>query len=81
MKYKIIEDGYIVGIGENIGGEEITEEEYEEIMNVINNKQRQEGKGYKLKEDLTWEEYDLPVIETPEGYGPSPFDVIEEEGE
>lgn len=29
---------------------ETTEEKYEEIMNIINNKQRQEGKGYKLKD-------------------------------
>lgn len=58
--YKVIEDGYITIIGENIVGEEISEEEYNTIMNVIENKPlTKEGFDYRLKEDLTWEEYEV----------------------
>ena len=58
--YKSIENGYILAVGTGFGGEEITEAEYTEIMAVIQNRPHAEGKGYKLRTDLTWEEYDLP---------------------
>lgn len=58
--YKQISENYILAIGTGYGGEEITEEEYNTIMSVIQNKPHAEGKGYKLRADLTWEEYDLP---------------------
>ena len=29
-------------------------------MSIIQNRPAAEGKGYRLKADLTWEEYDLP---------------------
>lgn len=62
MYVKVIEDGYIVTIGTGIVGEEITEEEYTEILENITNKPKPEsGKDYRLKIDLTWEEYDLPI--------------------
>lgn len=65
MRYsKIVIDGYIVGLGaqeccSNIDGD-ITEAEYNSIMSVIQNRPQADGKGYRLKTDLTWEEYDLP---------------------
>ena len=58
--YKQIEDSYISAIATGYGGTEITETEYNEILSVIQNRPTAEGKGYRLKTDLTWEEYDLP---------------------
>lgn len=61
MRYnKRLSDAYIIAIGTGPGGVEITEEEYNTIMDVIRNRPTAEGKGYRLKADLTWEEYDLP---------------------
>ena len=65
MRYsKIVIDGYIEGLGthksrSNMDGD-ITEAEYNSIMAVIQNRPQADGKGYRLKTDLTWEEYDLP---------------------
>lgn len=54
--YKVIEDGYISAIGVNIEGEEITEEEYAELLHVIRNKPiPPEEHDYRLTEDLRWE--------------------------
>lgn len=58
--YKQISDNYILAIGTGYGGEEITESEYDTIMSLIKNRPHADGKGYKLRTDLTWEEYDLP---------------------
>lgn len=59
--YKIIESGYIAGIGTGGGGTEITQEEYNTIMGVIQEKPTGTATtDYRLKEDLTWEEYELP---------------------
>ena len=58
--YKQLNDGYILSVGIGLGGEKITESEYNEIMTVIHNKpQETETTGYQLKEDLTWEPYDI----------------------
>lgn len=63
-KFKTIEDGCIISIGTGFGGTEITEQEYAEILAVIRNKPTaREGFDYRLKTDLTWEEYKLPPIE------------------
>lgn len=62
--YKTIESGYIISIGTGSGGEEITEQEYAEILATIRNKPTaRDGYDYRLKTDLTWEEYALPPIE------------------
>ena len=62
--YKIVESGYLVVIGTGNGGAEITKEEYENILTVINEKPIAEsGYDYRLKEDLTWETYELPIVE------------------
>ena len=68
--YKQISDSNILAIGIGMGGTEIIESEYSEIMSVIQNRPQADGKGYRLKTDLTWEEYDL----TPE---PEPSDEDE----
>ena len=51
---------HIIAIGTGAGGTEITKVEYDEIMAIIQNRPAAEGKGYRLKSDLTWEVYDLP---------------------
>lgn len=57
--YKNIENDYILAIGTGGGGVEITEQEYDTIMSVIQNKPaRTETTDYHLKTDLTWEEYE-----------------------
>ena len=61
MQYnKQTSNNYILAIGTGYGGTEITEDEYNKIMTIIQNRPTAEGKGYRLKADLTWEEYDLP---------------------
>lgn len=61
--YKNIKDGYIIAIGIGEGFIEITEAEYNELSEVISNKPRKEGYWHRLKEDLSWEAYESPVIE------------------
>ena len=62
--YKNIEDGYLTAIGTGNGGTEITEEEYNSLLEHIHNRpEAEEGYGYRLKEDLTWELYELPIVE------------------
>ena len=66
MQYnKQTSNNYILAIGTGYGGTEITEAEYNEIMAIIQNHPTAEGKGYRLKADLTWEEYDLPPVPEP----------------
>ena len=61
MRYnKHISGDEIIAIGTGVGGTEITKVEYDEIMAIIQNRPSADGKGYRLKTDLTWEEYDLP---------------------
>ena len=65
--YKYINDGYIEGIGEATGDGNITETEYNEILSIVQNRPTpQEGYGLRLKADLTWEEYELPIDPGPE---------------
>lgn len=60
--YKQISDNYILAIGTGYGNNEISEAEYNEIMSVIRSCPNEDGKGYRLRTDLTWEEYDLPPV-------------------
>lgn len=65
--YKKVSDGYILAIGNGYGSEEITKAEYDVIMAVLRTVPHSPGKGYRLREDLTWEEYELPEpVETDE---------------
>lgn len=65
MRYnKTLKNGYIMAVGTGGGGIEITSEEYAQIMNVIQNRPTPpEGYDYRLKEDLTWEQYELPIVD------------------
>lgn len=57
--YKYTNGGYILSVGTG-GGTEITEAEYNEILSVIYNKPKAtETTDYRLREDLTWEEYEV----------------------
>ena len=59
--FKQIHGGYITAIGVAIFGEEITSEEYSTILKVIQSKPTaSDGYDYRLKTDLTWEQYELP---------------------
>ena len=63
--YKQTDRMYIFAVGVGAGGIEISADEYSEILSVIQNRPTAEGKGYRLKADLTWEEYDLPPVPEP----------------
>lgn len=65
MKYfKNIENGYIVSVSTAYGQTEITQEEYENILQVIKTiSQAEQGFEYRLKEDLTLELVEIPQIE------------------
>ena len=66
MRYnKQTSNNYILAIGTGYGGMEIDETEYNDIMVIIQSCPNVEGKGYRLKTDLTWEEYDLPPVPEP----------------
>ena len=65
MYFKQLQNNYIIAIGTGAGGTEITKAEYDEIMAIIQNRPAAEGKGYRLKTDLTWEAYDLPPEQEP----------------
>lgn len=62
--YKNIEDGYIISISTGIGNEEITQEEFENILSLIRNRNEpEEGFDYKLRTDLMWEQVKVPVLD------------------
>lgn len=62
--YKYINNGYIIGVGTGAGaGEPITEEEYNNILELINAKPTApQGRYYALKSNLEWELKELPPI-------------------
>ena len=65
--YKHIENGYILAIGTGGNDTEIIENEYNEIMSVIQNKPaRTETTDYHLKEDLTWEAFEVEPVDPAE---------------
>lgn len=63
--YRVIDENrHIVSIGKGNGDEEITQEEYETILAVIENRPVADfGYVYKLRTDLTWEKVEVPVEE------------------
>lgn len=63
--YKQTDDVYILAVGVGAGGMKISAAEYSEILSIIQNRPIADGKGYRLKADLTWEEYDLPPVPEP----------------
>lgn len=71
---KYVSGGYIIGIGTGNGGTEITETEYSEILAAVRNKPAAtETTDYRLRTDLTWEEY---AVE-PQPYEPTAEDKAE----
>lgn len=62
--FKQIVDGYLIAISTGSGETEITKEEYESILAVIQSRPIPEaGFDYRLREDLTWEQVEAPAIE------------------
>ena len=62
-----IDNGYIVSIVKGATNGNITEAEYNAIMEVIANKPIPDDRfDYRLREDLTWELYELPPVDTNE---------------
>lgn len=58
--YKVVQDDYIMMVGTDTGGTEITKSEYTEILAVIHDKPHAtETTDYRLREDLTWEAYPI----------------------
>ena len=68
MYGKYINDSYIVGVGTGAGiGDEITEDEYNTILDKINNRPTApDGFTYRLTTALEWELVKLPPIENNE---------------
>ena len=62
--YKLIENGYIIAVGTGFGGIEITVDEYTTILKIVQDCPiAEEGYDYNLKEDLTWELVEVPIVE------------------
>lgn len=74
MFYKYINDNFIIGVGTGSGGEEITEQEYSNILDKINNRpEAPEGYSYRLTTAMEWELCETPNIE------PTAEEIIESE--
>lgn len=59
-----IENGYIVSLVKGVVNGNISENDYNNVLEIIKNKPTaNDGFDYRLKEDLTWELYELPKIE------------------
>lgn len=64
--YKIVIGGYIMGVGTGGGGIEISESEYNEIIDCLQTKPVSiENVGYRLKENLTWESFEIELPDEP----------------
>ena len=75
--YKIIDNVYLIAVGTGIGGTEITEAEYNNLLAVIHNKPIAEsGYDYRLKSDLDWEIYELPPVPAAEDEDANEADYI-----
>lgn len=63
--YKKLNGEYIVLVGKGLGGVEVSESEYSEILEVISTKPPcTNTTDYRLKSDLTWEPYQVDLEET-----------------
>ena len=64
MFYKYINDKYIIGVGTGSGGEEINEQEYNNILDKINNcPEAPDGYSYRLTTAMEWELCEVPKTE------------------
>ena len=60
--FKNIEGNYIISISTGTGKEEISQEEYQNILNLVRNRpEPEEGFDYILKTDLTWEVIEIEI--------------------
>lgn len=69
MKTKILDGNYISCIlsGNDVRGIEVTAEEYNSILKIINNcPTAPEGFFYRLTDELEWELHERPVVEEDE---------------
>lgn len=74
MFYKYINDNFIIGVGTGSGGEKITEQEYNALLDKINNRpEAPEGYSYRLTTAMEWELCETPNIE------PTAEEIIESE--
>lgn len=63
MYRKNVDNGYIVSISKGNSNGNITEKEYNVIMDVIKDKPTPpDGYDYRLTESLEWELYELPPV-------------------
>lgn len=75
--YKQTAGGYITSIGTGAGGTEITESEYNEIMTAIHSKtETTETLDYQLKDDLTWEPFEVEPVEVDDIDEAEALDII-----
>lgn len=76
-KYKEIENGIIVSIGESLtNGTTISDEEYNNILSKIHNKPiADSGYDYQLKSDLTWELVEVPAVDDEQKSGYTEADL------
>lgn len=72
--YKIVDSPYITAIGVGVSGIEVDKAEFDEISIAIQSKPTSTATvDYRLREDLTWEEYELPPQPEPE---PEPEELL-----
>ena len=77
--YKHTNNGYIVSVGTGNGGAEISEAEYNTILSVIVNKPvATETTDYMLRDDLTWEEYEMEIPPEDDGTPEELIGMLEE---
>lgn len=77
MCFKTIEDGFITSIGTGAGQVEITQEEYDSILAVIQSRPIPDaGFDYRLREDMTWELVERPIDDDPELSEQEAMDII-----
>lgn len=76
MFYKYINDKFIIGVGTGTGsgGEEITKQKYNSILDKINNRpEAPDGYSYRLTTAMEWELAEVPKNE------PTAEEIIESE--
>ena len=67
MKYKRVENNYIIAAGDSLVGIPITDVEYEDICSAVKSRPSPpDGYDYMLRTDLTWELVELPPEPSPE---------------
>lgn len=65
--YKIVKDGYILGVAKSDGEGNVTETEYNTVSEIIRNQpQAPDGYQYRLTTGLEWEMYEPPSVEESE---------------